>query len=94
MKKLFILLVIAIAMVACNKQKSVNGIVKDFGAPEADGCGWVIEVNGEIYKPTNLDPEYQIHDLHVTFDFRILYSKADCGFQADAYDKIKILKIH
>ena len=94
MKKLFIPLLITFVVLACNKQKSKDGVVKDYGPIALDGCGWVIEVNGEVYSPTNLDSVYQSNDLNITFDFKKLKSTIKCGLQADVYDQIEILKIH
>lgn len=93
MKKVIILFLTAIVILGCNKQKAVNGIVKDYGPVELDGCGWVIEVNAVAYKPLNLDTQFKVDNLEIKFDFKKLNSRADCGLNADAFDEIKILKI-
>lgn len=94
MRKAFILIVISSVLFACKKEKSINGIVKDYGPIELDGCGWVIDVNGEIYKPTNLEPQYQVHDLQINFDYQNLNTNAHCGLNADAFEEIEILEIN
>ena len=94
MKKFLISLVITTTLLSCNKEKSMNGIVKDYGPPELDGCGWVIDVNGEIYKPTNLNSDYKIHELNIKVDFKKLNSTTDCGIEPIALDEIEIIKVH
>ena len=94
MKKIFSVLLLSVTLTACNKQKSIHAVVKDYGPIELDGCGWVIDMNGEIYAPINLDSEYKIHDLPIVIDFKTLNSMGGCGFQIDAYEEIEIMKIH
>ena len=79
---------------ACKKEKAVTGVVHDFGPAELDGCGWVIEVNGEILKPGELATAYQQEGLEITFDYKIEGYKANCGLQPEAHEAIRITKYH
>lgn len=94
MQKLITILSISVLFFSCNKQKSIKGTVKDYGAPELDGCGWVIDVNGEIFKPTNLDAEYKVHELDIKFDYKDLKSTVGCGINPNAFKQIELLKVY
>jgi hypothetical protein len=72
MKNIKILVIISlffIALTACDKddnnEKIEIGIVKDFGDPSVDGCGWIIEISSKSYKPQNLAEEFEINNLKV-----------------------------
>lgn len=91
-----ILSILALSLIAlsCNKEKPAKGIVHDFGPLELDGCGWIIEVNDEILKPEELAVAYQQEGLEITFDYKLEGYKANCGFQPDAHEAIRITKYH
>lgn len=93
MKNLILVFSYSILLISCSKNNFVNGTVKDFGEPAADGCGWVIEIGNEIFKPINLDAQFEQDQLPIRLDYQKLNSKANCGFQIDAYDEIEILAI-
>jgi len=90
--KYFIIGLVLLAS-SCTKNDFVDAIVYDYGVPALDGCGWVIEVSNEVFKPVYLSSQYQIDGLAVQIDFKKLNSKAKCGFVFNAYDEIEINKI-
>jgi len=62
MKHLFFLLILSIVITGCSKNLCPNselGVFHNYAG--LDGCGWVIEINGSIYEPTN------INDFNVDF---------------------------
>jgi hypothetical protein len=85
--------------IACYKIKEKNfdskimeksGLVKNYGNPAVDGCGWVVEIDKIDYSPENLPAEFQKDSLDVHLKFQLLDEIANCGFSKNAYDKIKI----
>ncbi|WP_186755415.1 hypothetical protein [Echinicola salinicaeni] len=66
---LFIVLFLAVLFSACTDDDrpllKAEGMVKDTGDPAVDGCGWLIEINGENYKPKSLKDQYKIDGLEV-----------------------------
>ena len=82
-----------IFLISCSKEKSVNGIVRDYGPIEVDGCGWVIQVGNDIFHPVNLDDQYKVDSLEIQFDFKKLGSEFYCGLLPTPYEEIKILSI-
>ena len=57
MKSIFFLSFLFLLFVSCNKDRdcpgSVKGVMHNYTG--LDGCGWVIEINGSIYEPTNIN---------------------------------------
>jgi len=80
------------------------GMVRDFGSPAVDGCGWVIEVDDAIYAPVRwaLDEEFCQEGLKISLDFKKLSSVRDCNWwkspnyprdNSRIYPEIKIISI-
>ena len=88
----YLVLFVALIAISCDKDDFVSATVYDYGDPALDGCGWVVEVGNEIYKPTNLAPELQKDRLVIQIDFDKLNSRANCGLMPDAYQEIEINK--
>ena len=95
MKRFIIMLsLLTVLFFACkDKYEFENVVVKDFGSPAVDGCGWVIEISSEIYKPLDLAQEFQIDELPVRIKYELLSSKANCGFAQNVYYEIEIREI-
>ena len=57
MKSIFFLSFLLLLFVSCNNDRacpgSEKGIMHNYTG--LDGCGWVIEINGSIYEPTNIN---------------------------------------
>lgn len=95
MKRLFFLiLIMVLAISACKKEDTFEAaVIKDFGDPAVDGCGWVVEVATIIYKPQNLPSEFEIDNLDVNIIYDKLTNKADCGLAQNLYQEIYIKEI-
>jgi hypothetical protein len=98
MKHLFILSILSfVALSSCNKtpspQFSENAIIRYYGDPALDGCGWVLEFSDHNYKAINLPENFKIDSLEVHVEYNLLESWASCGLLADAYAEIDILNI-
>lgn len=73
--------------------KNTHGLVKYFGDPSVDGCGWMIEIDTVIFSPINLDVDYQKHSLKIVLDYKILTSTWNCGWRTPGYQQIEISRI-
>ncbi len=94
MKKLILPLLVSLLLFSCQKGSTAKGTVRDFGPVELDGCGWVIEIDNQTFKPVNLEPQFQIDELEIDLDYKSLGSMANCGLQADAFDEIEIINVY
>jgi hypothetical protein len=87
----------------CTEEKSVaalepgeayanykQGMVLDFGQGE-EGCGWMLKIDDELYRPKNLDKVYQKDSLDIKVDFELSLSDYQC---AEFPEKIKEVYIH
>lgn len=100
---IFLSFITILVISSCSKEEGiVNGslcdncedaVIRDFGDPALDGCGWVVDVSTIIYKPQNLLPEFEIDGLEVQIRYDILDS-TNCGFNQFAFNAIFITEIH
>ena len=80
----------------CKKQEEwIDATVLDFGSPAVDGCGFVIEINGTIYFPVNLEEKYQIDKKTIKLQYNTLEDMQTCGFPDSGvkYQKVSIREI-
>ena len=70
-----------------------DAVIRYFGDPALDGCGWVVEVASTIYMPNNLTSEFHRDSLKVKLKYTIL-DRVNCGLVKDAYPAISIEEIH
>ena len=70
-----------------------NAVIRNFGDPALDGCGWVVDVSSVVYKPQNLLPEYKIDSMEVRIKYKVLDS-VNCGLVKNAHSAIFIEEIH
>ena len=70
-----------------------SGIIIDAGDVAADGCGWVVEINGTQFSPTYLSPQYQVSGLNVLLKVEFLTTTFNCGLQGAGLDQIRIEQI-
>lgn len=70
-----------------------DGIIIDAGNPAVDGCGWLIEISNETYKPIELDEQFQENNLEVTLEYKVLDSERSCGWLLEKYKEINIKNI-
>ncbi|MBO3698849.1 hypothetical protein [Roseivirga sp. E12] len=72
----------------------VNGVVEDVsGIFGLEGCGFMIRINGELYKPTYLNRQYEEDGFEVLLNVEFLNSRADCSTRALAPREIRIEQI-
>ena len=85
MKKVSVILLLLIFF-SCKKQKdiSANGVVLDSGDPAADGCSWIIRINGtnEEYHPDILTDQFKQNNLPVQVNYTLTPNYFTCGWGA------------
>jgi hypothetical protein len=66
-----------------------DAIIRFYGEPASDGCGWVLEASETIYMPKNLLSEFYTDNLKVRIKYKVL-ERVNCGILKDAYPSIFI----
>ncbi|MBT8276786.1 MAG: hypothetical protein KJO39_11620 [Bacteroidia bacterium] len=72
--------------------KCEDAVIRNYGDPALDGCGWVVDVSSTIYKPENLPEQYKIDSLDVMIGYKVLDS-VNCGLIRNAHPGISITEI-
>ena len=98
MKKLICLCSLLIfALISCDSDDltivETQGTVLDSGDPAADGCGWLIRIDGINYSPTYLNSQYRQDSLTVLIKAEFLTSTFTCGISANDIPQIRIEQI-
>jgi hypothetical protein len=72
-----------------------KGVVIYAGAPETDGCGWLIVIDSISYHPVNLSVDYQVSDLSILikYEFEAVTDEFRCGRGGMTYPSIRIKEI-
>jgi hypothetical protein len=70
-----------------------DAIIRYYGDPALDGCGWVVDAASTIYMPTNLLPEFQEDSLKVSIKYKVT-GRVNCGLVKDAHPGMLIEEIH
>lgn len=70
-----------------------NAEVLYLGAPEVDGCGWLIRINDKLYHPENLADEFKVNNLSVLVEFIRTREVFRCGRGGTPYNSIHIISI-
>jgi hypothetical protein len=81
----------AVSDTACNSCE--DAMIRFYGDPALDGCGWVVDVSSTIYMPNNLAPEFHTDSLKVRIKYKVL-ERVNCGLVKDAHLAISIEEIH
>jgi len=80
MKSIFSLSFLLILFVSCNKDRacpgSVEGVIHNYAG--LDGCGWVIEINGSIYEPININ-DFNVDFLVEGKEVNVSYEEKEAG---------------
>lgn len=76
---------------ACNSCE--DAIIRNYGDPAMDGCGWVVNASSIVYMPKNLLPEFYIDSLEVRIKYKVL-ERVNCGLVKDAHLSIFIEEIY
>ncbi|UCS91817.1 hypothetical protein KZP23_13855 [Echinicola marina] len=94
---LFIVLFLAVFFSACTDDDrpvlQVEAKIVDGGNPAVDGCGWLMEINGENYKPKSLKEQFQIDGLEVIL-FYSTTGVSYCGMGSNELTSIAVDKIY
>jgi hypothetical protein len=101
MKKLFLLLSTLIILFSCSSDEGAIETDNDFvtaeviytGEPEVDGCGYMLIIDEERYKPFNLPTKFKQHKLKVMLTYKIDPKGFLCGDLPYAQTTIEILDI-
>lgn len=70
-----------------------DAIIRNYGEPTLDGCGWVVDASSTIYMPKNLLAEFYVDSLKVRIKYNVL-ERVNCGMVKDAHHAIFIEEIH
>jgi hypothetical protein len=90
-----LILICFLAFSACKKDnKLIYAIIRDGGDPAVDGCGWLIEMSNETFKPKNLSDEFKVNGMEVEIKYDKLDDMANCGLSQDAFHEISLREIH
>jgi len=63
------------------------------GAPEVDGCGWLIRVGDKLYHPENLADNFKTENLPVLMNYIGTREIFRCGRGGVSYKTIRILRM-
>lgn len=63
------------------------------GDTATNGCGFLIEILTQKYKPVNLEGEFKEADLWVSLKYRILNQQFNCNSPIEQYFEIEIIEI-
>jgi hypothetical protein len=63
------------------------------GPPAADGCGWMVYLNGTYYSPVSIPFPFQKTDMDVKICYKVLEEKIICGLAASEIPVLRILRI-
>ena len=75
------------------RTKWTDATVVFMGAPEVDGCGWLMLIEEEYYYPVNLADEYKIDSLVVQIKYYYDPIEYRCGRGGVRYPSIRITAV-
>ncbi|MEM7187646.1 MAG: hypothetical protein AAF466_13415 [Bacteroidota bacterium] len=98
---LFTLFAFGLSVMACKGSETLitegscddcrDAVIRDFGDPALDGCGFVVDVDSKIYMPKNLPEAYQVDAMKVALTYQVQDSTR-CGM-VQFYPAITIQEI-
>lgn len=76
--------VLSALFASCKKSPAIcdnptTALILYRGAPEVDGCGWMVQINGVDYHPLSLAAAYQTDSLKVNVSYAADTSRYYCG---------------
>ena len=89
-----LLVVLLLLLSGCKKAENgewIDATVLDFGSPAVDGCGFLLQVEDNLYYPENLQEKDQVDKKRVKVRFSLLDEMKPCGFP---YSPIKHQKVN
>jgi uncharacterized protein YcfL len=98
MKKLILIFsLLVFGLVSCDSDGpeivETQAVVLDGGSVAADGCGWLIKIDGVNYSPTYLNTQYQQDGLAVLVTLEYLSTTFTCGLLPTEIPQIRIEQI-
>ncbi len=98
MNKLILVLFLSVFVVSsCNSEGpeiiETRATVIDAGNPAADGCGWLIRIDGADYHPTYLNSQYHQNGLEVLVKVEYLSTDFSCGLSGTEIQQIRLIQI-
>ncbi|PRD56300.1 hypothetical protein [Sphingobacterium gobiense] len=94
---LFLMVLINLHLTSgCKKEDQwVDAVVLDYGSPAVDGCGFVLEIDGNIFFPVNLEESCQIDKKEIRLQYSLFKEMQTCGFPHSGieYQKISVRDI-
>lgn len=69
------------------------GRLIDSGDPSYDGCGWLIDIEGNVFSVDHLEEEFKQNGLQVRVYYQNTKYHYLCGRGAKPYSVIKIVKV-
>ena len=81
----FLSLILCACLVSCknNNENPIGNtkfeVIVDLGNPALDGCGWVIQIDGENNRATEIDSNFLEDSLLVRIHYNKLQSVSTCG---------------
>ena len=87
-----IIITFTILFYSCKEIRYTDAIIIDSGLPDADGCGYLVEIGTTKYSPRNLSEKFKINNLAVKVSFELEASESSCSWGTH-YNNITINKI-
>lgn len=99
MRAVVYLLILVIGISSCKKDDEPlgtdweEGVIYFTGAPEVDGCGWLLLVDGESYHIQNLGEDFKVDNLDVWFKADDVDETFSCGLGQTEFATLKLDEI-
>lgn len=83
MKKLFVILLLFAAgsfvgLESCSKSAYFDAIVVADGDENVDGCGWLLNIDGNIFFPAGLKEEFKFDGAKITIQYTVSATTYKC----------------
>ncbi|MDB5156712.1 MAG: hypothetical protein JWR50_1419 [Mucilaginibacter sp.] len=91
-----LVIAVIIIVLSCkqNGDTTTSATIIDEGLPAADGCGWMMRIDNDLYSPTNLPDQYKKNNKKVDITYKTLLGEYQCGIAANLkYPRIEIKTI-
>lgn len=94
----FLVLIGFICLCSCGNEdfeiiQSKGVVVDTSGITGLEDCGFMIRIEGELYKPTYLNSQYELEGLEVLLNVEFLSSRSNCTSLALPPQEIRVEQI-
>lgn len=102
MKKLWCFALVSVVLSCNNDDDDVNVNLLDSsgmatvlftGDVAVDGCGWVLDIDDDDYKPINLPQAYQFDGMYIISEFNELDRREPCGLNPAGLQQVQIREL-